>query len=123
MLDKLQSADFSGCLNQVFRLRLEDLDPIPLELTSVTELGAAHVPGGRRPFSLLFLGPPGPSISCRAPTTWNMMALARSICSSSPLGRKRDACSMKRCSHSVGGRRRGSLCSIQGIACSSPCPF
>ena len=60
MLDKLESTDFSGCLDQIFRLRLEDLDPIPLELTSVTELGAAYVPGGRRPFSLLFLGPPGP---------------------------------------------------------------
>ena len=63
MLDKLLSTDFSGCLNQIFRLRLEDLDPIPLELTSVAELGAAHVPGGRRPFSLLFLGPPRPPVS------------------------------------------------------------
>ena len=60
MLDKLQSTDFSGCLNQVFQLRLEELDPIPLELVSVTELGAPYMPGGRRPFSLLFLGPPSP---------------------------------------------------------------
>jgi len=60
MLDKLQSTDFHGCLNQVFRLRLEELDPIPLELVSVTELGAPYVPGGRQPFSLLFLGPSGP---------------------------------------------------------------
>jgi hypothetical protein len=58
MLDTLQSTDFRGCLNQVFRLRREELDPIPLELVSVTELGAPYVPGGRPPFTLLFLGPP-----------------------------------------------------------------
>ena len=57
MLDRLQSSDFSTCLNNVFRVPLQDAEPIPLELAAVTELGASQIPDGRRPFSLLFLGP------------------------------------------------------------------
>jgi len=57
MLERLQSADFSSCLNHVFSVPLADADPIPLELAAVTELGAGQIPGGRRPFALLFLGP------------------------------------------------------------------
>jgi hypothetical protein len=57
MLERLQSSDFSSCLNNVFRVPLADADPIHLELAAVTELGASPIPGGRRPFSLLFVGP------------------------------------------------------------------
>jgi hypothetical protein len=59
MLDSLQSTDFSACLNTVFRVPLVDAQTMPLELAAVTELGAAAIPGGRRPFALLFLGPAG----------------------------------------------------------------
>lgn len=57
MLDKLESADFAGCLTQVFAVDIEGLDPIPLELAHVGELATAPTPAGRRPFALLFLGP------------------------------------------------------------------
>ena len=57
MLERLQSSDFSPCLNSLFRVPLADADPIPLELAAVTELGAAQLSDGRRPFALLFLGP------------------------------------------------------------------
>lgn len=57
MIERLQSSDFASCLNNVFRVPLADADPIPLELAAVNDLGAAQIPGGRRPFSLLFLGP------------------------------------------------------------------
>ncbi len=62
MLDKLQSADFLPYLNQKFRIRLEGIAPIDLELVEVTEQevteqGAARRPEYRRPFSLMFLGP------------------------------------------------------------------
>jgi len=59
MLDRLTSADFAPYLHQTFTVRLESLEPIPLELAGVTELEATGTePGPRgRPFSLLFLGP------------------------------------------------------------------
>jgi hypothetical protein len=60
MLDKLQNTDFTPHLNQTFRIRLDGIEPIELELVSVTELGAAHSPGSRHPFSLHFLGPASP---------------------------------------------------------------
>jgi hypothetical protein len=60
MLDKLQSTDFSSCLEQLFQVRITEHDPVSLELVAVTELGAAHVPGRRRPFALLFLGAASP---------------------------------------------------------------
>ena len=59
MLDRLTSADFTPYLHQTFTIRLEPVESIALELAQVTELGSASAePGaGRRPFSLLFLGP------------------------------------------------------------------
>ena len=60
MLDKLSSADFLPYLHQPFRIRLEGLEPIELELVSVTESGDSPRAGQRRPFSLQFLGPVSP---------------------------------------------------------------
>jgi hypothetical protein len=56
-LEQLQSSDFMPHLNQTFTVRLEGLEPIKLELVAVTERGTGGQPGGRQPFSLLFLGP------------------------------------------------------------------
>jgi hypothetical protein len=57
VLDKLRSTDFLPYLNQKFWIRLDGIAPIDLELVEVMELGAAHRPEYRRPFSLMFLGP------------------------------------------------------------------
>ena len=57
MLDKLRSTDFQPLCTQKFDVRLDGVEPIALELVSVTDLGAARQEGMRRPFSLLFLGP------------------------------------------------------------------
>ncbi len=56
-LDQLQSLDFTPYLHQCFHIRLNDSEPIELELVSVSELGAAGHAGDRRPFALQFLGP------------------------------------------------------------------
>lgn len=56
-LDKLTGADFLPHLNQPFIIYLDGGAPYPLELLSVTELGEAYTPAGRRPFSLLFSNP------------------------------------------------------------------
>jgi hypothetical protein len=58
MLDRLQSANFQTYVAQKFQVRLEGSEPIELELVSVTELGADREADMRRPFSLIFLGPP-----------------------------------------------------------------
>jgi hypothetical protein len=60
MLDKLQNTDFVPHLNQTFRIRLEGVDAVDLELVSVTELGKTPSSGSRHPFSLHFLGPASP---------------------------------------------------------------
>ncbi len=57
MLDKLASADFAPYLNQTFHLQLDGVEPIDLELVSVTEAGPASRPEARHSFSLHFLGP------------------------------------------------------------------
>ena len=57
MLHPFQSADFFLLLNETFRIRLDGIEPIHLELVSVTEAGPAPKPEARRPFSLHFLGP------------------------------------------------------------------
>lgn len=59
-LDKLHSSDFRPHLNQTFCIRLEGIEPIGLELVSVTDSGPQPKSGMRRPFSLHFLGPVSP---------------------------------------------------------------
>jgi hypothetical protein len=56
-LDKLAASDFLPHLHQPFVIRLDDGTPYPLELVGVIELGEAHMPGWRRPFSLEFNNP------------------------------------------------------------------
>lgn len=56
-LDQLQSSDFSPYLNDRFLIRLPGIEPIELELVSVTEAGARAMPGLRPPFSIHLLGP------------------------------------------------------------------
>lgn len=57
LLDEIQSTDFVPCLHQTFRICLEGIDPIDLELVEVQELGEPQGPSPRRPFALHFLGP------------------------------------------------------------------
>jgi hypothetical protein len=57
LLSEIQSTDFVPCLHQTFRICLEGLDPIDLELVEVQELGEPQGPSPRRPFALHFLGP------------------------------------------------------------------
>lgn len=56
-LDQLECGDFRPYRNTSFTIRLEGLDPIPLDLVSVTEIGSKHSPEARQPFVLHFLGP------------------------------------------------------------------
>ena len=60
MLDKLANTDFAPHLNQTFRIRLDGIEPIDLELVSVTQEGSASRPETRHPFSLQFIGPVSP---------------------------------------------------------------
>ena len=58
-LDQLTSADFAAHLHDVFRAQWAGIAPVDLELDRVQELkpAVASPPGGRRPFSIEFLGP------------------------------------------------------------------
>ena len=56
-LEELQSTDFVPYLNQVFKIRLERMEPIELELVLVTEGRTGFRDGARQPFALHFLGP------------------------------------------------------------------
>ena len=56
-LEQLTASDFRPYLNTTFTVRLEGLDPIPLDLVSVTEAGSKPWPDARQPFTLHFLGP------------------------------------------------------------------
>jgi hypothetical protein len=56
-LAQLQSNDFAPYLNETFIVRLGGVDPIGLELVSVTEFGRQYRPDARQPFSIHFLGP------------------------------------------------------------------
>lgn len=57
MLDKLASTDFAPYIKQTFRIHPEGVEPIDLELVSVTEAGQASQNEARDSFSLHFLGP------------------------------------------------------------------
>ena len=58
-LDQLTLDDFTHYVNQFFRIRLADHEPIDLELINVTPLPLATRPPAtvRQPFSILLLGP------------------------------------------------------------------
>lgn len=56
-LDQLDGGDFRPYLNTTFLIRLEGLDPIPLDLINVTETGSKPWPKARQTFALHFLGP------------------------------------------------------------------
>ncbi|MBI5567110.1 MAG: hypothetical protein HY870_19590 [Chloroflexi bacterium] len=60
-LAQLTLDDFKPYVNQFFRIRLADHEPIDLELISVTPLPLATRPPAavRQPFSIVLLGPPG----------------------------------------------------------------
>ncbi len=57
LLNNLTAGDFHPLLNQTFQVRLEGIDPIDLELISVTEKTNDSDAVHRSPFSLVFLGP------------------------------------------------------------------
>lgn len=57
MLHTLQSADFFLLLNETFRIRLEGVEPIELELVNIAATGSASRSNTRQPFALTFLGP------------------------------------------------------------------
>jgi len=57
MLDKLKSDNFAFYLHQNFRVHLDGVEPINLELVRVTEAGTTSGQDARNPFSLHFLGP------------------------------------------------------------------
>jgi hypothetical protein len=60
MSELLTLDNFLPHLNQTFTIRLDGIEPIELELVSVTPANAAAQPAVRQPFSLLFLGPVSP---------------------------------------------------------------
>ena len=59
MLDKLTQDDFERCLEEKFLIRVEGREPLETELVEVKGLVAPDDdPDRRRPFSLIFEGPP-----------------------------------------------------------------
>ncbi|MGI8803073.1 MAG: DUF6916 family protein [Solirubrobacteraceae bacterium] len=56
---------FAGLLDERFRLRPDDGDPVDLLLADATKAGDPFLSGGRAPFSLLFRGPPAPILPQR----------------------------------------------------------
>src|SRR5512146_1427819 len=57
MPDYLQFSDFLPYLKDTFVVRLDEIEPIVLELVEAKELGAAYAQGRSRAFSLIFQGP------------------------------------------------------------------
>ncbi len=61
MLDRLTTTSFSQHINQKFLVRIEENDPLELELIEVAEVGAAPKdPQHRQAFSVVFVGPAQP---------------------------------------------------------------
>lgn len=62
MLNKLKRKDFSKHLNQTFHVKVDLSEPVTFELIEVNKLGVKKKKGeeGRRPFSVIFRGPPQP---------------------------------------------------------------
>ena len=63
MLESFTAGTFAPRLHERFTL-VDAGDPLELELVEVTELGAA-TPERRRPFSIVFRGPNGPTLPQR----------------------------------------------------------
>jgi hypothetical protein len=57
VLDTLTAEDFRPHLYEIFHIRLDGIDPIDLELITVTEQVNHEKVAHRLPFALLFLGP------------------------------------------------------------------
>jgi hypothetical protein len=66
-LAALAWTDFAACLKQRFRVPLGDAgQALELELVGADPLGSGDpAPGRRRPFSLIFRGPPAPVLPQR----------------------------------------------------------
>lgn len=64
MLDRLSADDFTEHLNSIFHLSSDSGEQVEAELVEVTELGTSDAPVDgnkrRRPFSVVFSGPPQP---------------------------------------------------------------
>jgi hypothetical protein len=59
MLERLTHHDFQPYLGQIFHIHRDDAEEIEVQLTTLTELGADPPSDAtRRPFSLIFRGPP-----------------------------------------------------------------
>jgi hypothetical protein len=64
-LAALALSDFSGCLQQRFRVAVGEAS-LDLQLVAADPLGGSEpAPGRRHPFSLIFLGPPAPLLPQR----------------------------------------------------------
>ncbi len=61
MLDKLKITDFSQYLNQKFRIQLEAMEPLEVELIEAAS-GSDNESSTSRPFSIIFRGPKDPSL-------------------------------------------------------------
>ena len=90
-LSTLTIADFQTHLNQTFRVHIPAIDPIDLELHKVSEMGRpmiaeAEADGRRRPFSLLFLGPPSDRYLLQATYTLEHEQLGELLMFLVPLG-------------------------------------
>jgi hypothetical protein len=65
VLDKLTVADFEGLIEAAFPTDVLEGGPVALRLIDARTLGEAMDPGGRPPFSLIFLGPDRPILEQR----------------------------------------------------------
>lgn len=65
MLDKLTVSDFEGQVEAPFPVALPGEGAVELRLIEAKGLGEAVAGAGRRPFSLIFLGPDRPTLDQR----------------------------------------------------------
>ena len=65
MLDKVTVSDFEGHVEDAFPVSLANGEVVELRLIEAKAVGEAIDPGGRVPFSLIFLGPDRPMLDQR----------------------------------------------------------